>query len=159
MLAFTLVPALAQINRLTGIPDNSRRFRLLGHVHPLARAANDTGRVDASATISNVTLNFAPTAEQQAALDDLLTRQQTPGAPEYHHWLTPEEFADRFGVSFSDLAAVKSWAEAQGLAVNSMARSRTWISVSGTAAQMETAFRTELHRYLVNGETHFSNAT
>jgi uncharacterized protein (TIGR03437 family) len=158
-VAFTVLPAVSQTNRLAGIPDDSRRFRLQGHVHPLARAANDTGKVDASATISNVTLNFAPTAEQQAALDDLLARQQTPGAPEYHHWLTPEEFADRFGVSFSDLAAVKSWAEAQGLTVSSVARSRTWIGVSGTAAQMETAFRTELHRYLVNGETHFSNST
>jgi uncharacterized protein (TIGR03437 family) len=158
-LAFTVSPSVAQTNRLSAIPDNSRHFRLQGHVHPLTRAANDAGRVDPSATISNVTLNFAPTAEQQAALDEFLASQQTPGSPDYHHWLTPEEFADRFGVSFSDMAAVKSWAEAQGLTVNSMARSRTWISVSGTAAQMESAFQTEMHRYLVNGETHFSNAT
>jgi uncharacterized protein (TIGR03437 family) len=158
-LAFVVIPSVAQTNRLTGIPDNSRQFRLQGHVHPLARAANDAGRLDASAVISDVTLNFAPTAEQQAALDEFLANQQTPGSPDYHHWLTPEEFADRFGVSFSDMAAVKSWAEAQGLTVNSMARSRTWMSVSGTEVQMETAFRTELHRYVVNGETHFSNAT
>ncbi|HWD00602.1 MAG TPA: protease pro-enzyme activation domain-containing protein [Candidatus Sulfopaludibacter sp.] len=135
------------------------RFRLQGHVHPLATAANDVGRLDPAATISNVTMNFAPTADQQTALDDLLVRQRTPGSPDYQHWLTPDEYADRFGASFADVASVKGWLEAQGFTVNTMARSRTWISFTGTAAQIEGAFQTQMHQYLVNGETHIANAS
>ena len=40
----------------------------------------------------------------------------------------------------------------------SVARGRGWIAVSGTAAQVETAFQTEIHNYLVDGETHYANA-
>src|SRR4051812_47881883 len=103
MAIFGLTSAHAQRNRLTRVPANSKRFKLAGHVHPLATAANDSGLFDASEQLSDVTLSFAPTAEQQAALDDLLTRQRTAGDPEYHKWLTPEEYADRFGVSPSDV--------------------------------------------------------
>ena len=39
-----------------------------------------------------------------------------------------------------------------------MSRSATRVSFDGTAAQVEAAFRTEIHSYLVNGETHFANA-
>jgi uncharacterized protein (TIGR03437 family) len=102
---------------------------------------------------------FAPSAEQQAALDKLLSDQQTPGTPDYHRWLTPEQFADRFGLSPADLGTVRAWLENQGLTVESVARSRSWISFSGTAGQVETAFQTEIHRYLENGETHFANST
>ena len=38
---------------------------------------------------------FAPTADQQTALDELLVRQQTAGSPDYHRWLSPEEYARR----------------------------------------------------------------
>ncbi len=39
-----------------------------------------------------------------------------------------------------------------------MARGRHWITFSGTAEQVGRAFHTGIHRYRVNGETHFANA-
>ena len=81
--------------------------------------------------------------------------QQTPGSPNYHHWLTPEEYGQRFGVSDADLGKITQWLQEQGLQVTSVARGRNWIVASGTAAQVETAFQTEIHTYLVDGETHF----
>src|SRR5215831_2444695 len=158
----TLCPfgaADAQANRLPGVPDNSHRFRLEGQVHPLALTANDAGRVDSSTTLTNITLTFAPSADQQTALEALLARQQTPGSPDYHRWLTAEEYADRFGISQSDLDSIKSWLQSQGFTTTQIARSRTWISVSGTAAQVDTAFQTEMHRYQANGQMHFANSS
>ncbi len=40
-----------------------------------------------------------------------------------------------------------------------MARGRNWISFNGTAAQVQSAFGTEIHSYNVNGELHYANAT
>jgi subtilase family serine protease len=40
---------------------------------------------------------FRPTDIQQAELDKLLEQQQDPSSPNYHRWLSPDEFADRFG--------------------------------------------------------------
>src|SRR4051812_31227309 len=159
ILSCTFLPSLvAQRSRISPV-DNSRRAALPGHIHPRVALSEDRGRIDASLPISNVTIAFAPTADQQNALDELLARQQTSGSPDYHRWLSPEDYAERFGVSEGDLGTVRAWLESQGLSVTSVARSRTWISFSGAAGQIESAFQTELHQYVENGESHFANAS
>jgi subtilase family serine protease len=40
-----------------------------------------------------------------------------------------------------------------------LARGRNWISFTGTAAQVQSAFGTEIHRFNVNGELHYANST
>ncbi len=59
----------------------------------------------------------------------------------------------------ADLGKITQWLQQQGLQVVSVARGRNWIAVSGTAAQVESAFQTEIHNYLVDGETHYANAS
>lgn len=135
------------------------RAILRGHVHPKARPEFDQGRVSPVRPLSFVTLTLAQSAVQQADLDQLLRDQQTPGSPSYHHWLTPEEFAQRFGASQADVDRVTAWLQSQGLTVSAVGRGRNWIAFSGQAAQIEGAFQTELHTFVVNGETHFANTT
>lgn len=151
--------AVAQESRITARIDNSKRITLAGHMTPRARAANDTGRVSPSLMLERVTLTFAPSASQKAALDQLLAEQQDPASPNYHHWLTPEVYGQRFGASDADIAKISAWLQSQGLTVQGVARGRSWIAFSGSAAQIETAFQTELHQYSVNGVTHYANAT
>ncbi len=151
--------AMAQTSRIVQPIDNAVRTTLTGHLHPKATAANDQGRVAPSLAMSYITLTLAPSANQQASLDKLLAEQQTPSSPNYRRWLTPEEYGARFGASDADLSKITQWLQQQGLQVLSMARGRDWIAVSGTAAQVEAAFQTEVHSYLVDGETHFANAT
>ena len=123
-------------------------------------AASDQGRVDPALSLSYITVALAPSASQQADLEKLLVDQQTPGSPNYHQkWLSPEEYAQRFGVSDADIAKITQWLQGQGLKVLSVARAKNWIAASGTAAQVETAFQTEIHTYAADGETHYANAT
>jgi uncharacterized protein (TIGR03437 family) len=131
---------------------------LKGNSNPQARPEFDRGLVDASLHLDGITLNFKPTAEQHSAIQELLKQQQDPASAKYHQWLQPEEFADRFGLSPSDLAKVAAWAESQGFRVEYEAHTRTWIRISGSAAHVQSAFQLELHRYAVDGETHFANA-
>jgi len=151
--------AMAQSSRITQPPDNRKRAVLTGNLHPKALPANDRGRVTPSLAIPYITLALAPSASQQTELDKLLLDQQTPGSPNYRHWLTPEEYGQRFGLSDADLAQITQWLQGQGLQVVSVARGRNSIAASGTAAQVEAAFQTEIHSYLVDGETHFANAS
>ena len=153
------IHAYAQANRITSPVENAKRFTLAGHVPPRARAEFDQGRVSPSLVLTHITVALAPSAQQQADLTNLLAAQQNPSTPDYHHWLTPEQYAARFGASEGDLSQIKSWLEAQGLSVTGVARGRNWISADGTAAQVERAFQTEIHEYVVDGETHFANAT
>jgi uncharacterized protein (TIGR03437 family) len=158
-LCFLPMRAPAQPNRIARGIDNSRRTLLAGNRSPKARPEYDQGPVSPSLEIPRVTLALAQSAEQAAALDQLLAEQQTPGSPNYHKWLTPEEFAQRFGVNQADLNQITAWLGAQGLTVTGVATGRNWVTVSGPASRIQQAFQTELHRYVVDGETHFANAT
>ncbi len=151
--------AQAQQRRITKPIDISRRTVLAGHVHPKATPENDRGRVAPSLKLSYVTITLTQSAAQKADLQKLLADQQNPSSPDYHHWLTPAQYADRFGVAPQDIAQIQQWLRGQGLTIAAVAQGRNWIAVNGTAAQFESAFATEIHQYVVDGETHFANAT
>jgi len=135
------------------------RIFLGGHRPPQATSENDVGRVSSALTLQNVSLFLKPSAAQQADLDALLARQQDPASPDYHKWLTPDQYAARFGASQSDIDKVVGWLSSENMQSISVARGRNIISFSGSARQIEHAFGTELHRYNVHGEMHFANAS
>lgn len=127
--------------------------------HALARAEFDQGRVEGSMRIARAAMMFKLAPTQQAALDKLLAEQQDPHSANYRQWLTPEQYASRFGMSDADLAKVSAWLKSEGLSVDGVSRARTAVFFSGSASQVEGAFRTELHRYLVDGQVSLANAT
>ncbi len=146
-------------NRISQAPSDAASFRLRGNVAPRIAAATDVGTAAASMPLSGMTIAFSRTQAQQDSLDALLAQQQDPSSPNYHKWLTPEQFADRFALSQSDMDKVEAWLKAQGFGIVDRARSRTSITFSGTAAQVAAAFHTQIHRYQANGDEHFANAT
>ncbi len=155
----SLANAQQPANRILQPIDVGAAVALPGSVSPRVQAGRDLGQLNAGAPIAGITLWFQPTAKQKAQLDALIQAQQTPGSPLYHAWLTPEEYASRFGLSDADLARVENWLESQGFNIDRVSNSRTSITFSGTAGQVASAFQTELHRYQVGAETHFANAT
>jgi subtilase family serine protease len=125
---------------------------------PRARADLDRGPVAAAMPIENMSIVFSRTAAQQAELDQLLAEQQDQNSANYHKWLTPEEFGNRFGLGEEDVKYVAGWLITQGFTVNEIARSRTWISFRGNAAQVEAAFQRPIHNYVVDGVLHYAPA-
>ena len=154
---FGLAAVQAQTaSRIAGAIDASQQSMLQGSRHPLPAGAAATGRLEGATPLPGMTLRFSMTAAQQADLTMLLAQQQNPTSAQYHRWLTPEQFAARFGVSDADLAKTTAWLEQQGFTVQGPNQSRTQIVFSGTAAQAEQAFSTELDRYTVAGESVFA---
>jgi uncharacterized protein (TIGR03437 family) len=149
---------LAQPDRIAAPIDARRTVVLKGHIHPLAQPRFDQGPVEPAFRVGYVTLVLKKTAAQQAALEQLLQEQQDPASPSYHDWLTPEQYADRFGLSQSDLDKISGWLQSQGFTVEYAARGRNWLSFSGTAGQVRTALHTDIHRYSMDGEMHFAAA-
>jgi len=149
----------AQSDRIGPRIDNSRMIVLAGHVPPRARPEFDQGPVAASFPMQAVTIYLKPSADQQTSLQQLLAGQQNPASADYHKWLTPEQYAARFGVSQNDVSKISAWLQSQGLQVQRVARSRTWIEFSGTAQQVGDTLRTQIHQYLENGELHYANST
>lgn len=145
--------------RISQAIDPNNTVVLPHSVSPRIAPQFQTGSVSPATPIGGITLVFQPSPQQKAALDALVQAQQTPGSPEYHQWLTPAEYAARFGMSASDLAQVESWLESQGFNIDSVSASRVSITFSGTAEQVQNAFQTQLNRYLVDGRQHWANAT
>jgi subtilase family serine protease len=150
--------AWAQRDRLSWEIHDSDRVILQGSVHPLAQPQFDQGPVDPNFALGTMVLGFRKTQQQQAELDQLLIDLQDRNSPRYHQWLTPEEYADRFGISEADIAKMNAWLEASGFKVLTVSRGRDMIMFSGAAQQVEQVFRTPIHRYKVNGKEHHAAA-
>jgi Pro-kumamolisin, activation domain/Bacterial Ig-like domain (group 3) len=148
----------AQERRIAGPIEASRTIVLKGNRNPRALAANDEGPLDPFTRIPYMRLTLKPTPQQTADLETLLEAQRDPSSSDYHRWLTPEEFGERFGASQNDIGKLRAWLESAGFTVEQTARARNWIAFSGTAGQIERTFRTAIHRYESGGEAHFANA-
>lgn len=153
-----VIAAHAQPDRIRGAIDNTPTVVISGNTSPLARAGIDQGPVQPSFPLPAMSLELKPSAMQEAALQQLLADQQNPSSPVYHHWLTPDQYADRFGLSQLDINKISAWLESQGFKVQRVGRSRTEIGFSGTAQQVENAFHTQIHQYLNDGKLHYANA-
>jgi subtilase family serine protease len=159
LLTLSASTLLAQRNRISGTVDSNRRVALRGHVHPRAQIQDDQGPVAPSMPLPYVSLVLKPSASQEAELTQLLAEQQDPSSPNYHRWLTPEEFADRFGASQDDIDKIVSWLRDQSRTVISVGRARNSVAFRGDAAQVESAFGIKIHHYQLKGARHFANAS
>ncbi len=158
LAALTALTLSAQVSRIHGPIDTGRTATVRGQVHPYARSEFDQGVVEAAFPLDDLSIVLAPSDRQQKDLEAFLQALQDPASPDFERWLTPEQFANRFGPSPSDYAQVVGWLEAQGFSVHGQVPSRNWISFGGTAALARQAFGVEIHRYQVNGQTHFANS-
>ncbi len=146
-------------DRITSFVDDEQRITLLGNRHPLATAQYDAGPVSSTYRMDRMLLTLLPDAAQQEALLELLEAQHNPESPYYHQWLTPKQYGELFGVSEADAAQVTGWLQAHGMDVEEVTAGRRSIVFSGTAAQVESAFYTQIHTYKIAGEVHHANAT
>ncbi|MGH9746868.1 MAG: Ig-like domain repeat protein [Candidatus Acidiferrales bacterium] len=139
--------------------EESKLTVLRGNTYPLALAKYDRGAAPASLPMQRMLLVLKRSAEQEAALDTLLDQQQDKSSPNYHAWLTPEQFGQQFGPADQDIQTVTAWLQLQGFQIARVSNGRTVIEFSGTAAQVQSAFHTEIHKYAVNNEDHWANAS
>ncbi len=128
------------------------------HPNPAGMYA-DQGRLAPSTAMGPMSLVLTSSDAQIYALHSLLDQQQDKSSPYYHQWLTPESFGASFGAASSDITAVTSWLQDAGFTVQSIAKGARIIRFTGTSGQVESAFHTEMHTVLVDGESHRMNTT
>jgi uncharacterized protein (TIGR03437 family) len=160
MLSALCPVALAEPHdRLTVPLDSGKLVRLGASRNPGIDKLTDEGAVAPTERIRGLRFRFKPTAGQSAALERLLDDQQNAASPLYHAWLTPEEYADRFGLSQKDLERISDWLESEGFQIETTACSRTWIAFNATAGQIRRTFKTEIHRFRADGQRHYANTS
>src|SRR5712664_810053 len=143
--------------RITQAIDEARMVQLKGNVHPLARAEFDQGAVSNATPMKRMMLLLQRSPEQEAALQQLMAEQMSKDSPNFQKWLTPEEFGRRFGPADADIQTVTGWLASQGFTEIKVAPGRNVIEFSGNAGQVRNAFRTDIHKFVVNGENRQAN--
>jgi subtilase family serine protease len=138
--------------------DDSSLVTLHGNTHPYATAKFDQGAVDSSLTMHRMLLLLQRSPAQESALEELLQEQQDKTSPNFHQWLTPEQFGAQFGPSQQDIQTISLWLQSHGFQVNSVAKGGILIDFTGTAAQVEQTFHTPIHKYQVQGTQYYANS-
>src|SRR6266567_1000985 len=150
-------PAVAA--RITQAIDETQLVRLKGNVHPLARPEFDQGLVSDATTMKRMMLLLKRSPEQEAALQQFMAEQMSKESPNYHRWLTPQQFGAQFGPADADLQAVTGWLSSHGFTAIRVAPGRNVIEFSGNVGQVRSAFHTEIHKFVANGEERQSNTS
>ena len=145
--------------RITQAIDETQLVRLKGNVHPLARPEFDKGVVSDAMPAKRMLLLLKRSVDQESALAELMIDHQNAASPNYHKWLTPEQFGAKFGPADVDIQTVVSWLESYGFQVAKVSKGKIAIEFSGTAGQVREAFHTQIHKFLVNGEVHVANVS
>lgn len=145
--------------RITQAIDPANMVVLKGNVHPLAQAQFDRGPAPSSLALNRMLLVLKRSPDQEAALESLLDQQQDKSSPNFHKWLTPQQFGQQFGPADQDIQAITSWLQSYGFQVAGVSQGRTVIEFSGTAGQLQQAFHTTIHKYSINRRDYWANST
>lgn len=122
-----------------------------------AHASYDRGPVAASMVLHNMSVFLQVGDARRGDLEHFVASQQDPGSQNYHRWLTPEQYAERFGAPDAAVAKVAAWLQSQGMTNVRAARGRMFVSFSGSAGSVASAFQTEIHEFDVRGVRHYAS--
>jgi subtilase family serine protease len=144
--------------QITQAVDDTKLTVLPGNVHPLARSEFDRGAAPASLAMDHMQLVLKRSAKQEQALNSLLAQQQDRSSANYHQWITAAQ-AGEFGPADADIQKISSWLASHGFHIDAVSQGRTAIEFSGTAGEVEQAFHTTIHRYVLpDGTEHWANS-
>ena len=103
-----------------------------------------------------ITLNY----RDEAGLNALVDAIATPGSPQFHQYLTQEEFNARFAPTQADHDRVVAALQHAGFSITRTYENRTVIDASGSAAAVAAYFGTPIHIVAQSGHgTRYANTT
>jgi len=118
--------------------------RLSGHVPAGISQWQTTG---APASTQRLDLAIGLPLRYQAQLTKFLDQLCDPASPNWHHFLTPEQFTEQFGPTASDYEALMAFAQTNGFTITGTPSNRMLLKVNATVAQIESAFHVHLRQY------------
>jgi hypothetical protein len=143
--------------RLAQPIDESKRFSVAGNTRPEAKASNDRGAVVDHFALEHMFLQLRRSPDQEKTLETFIDQLHDPKSPNFHQWITAQEFGEKYGLAQEDLAIITGWLESHGFTVGAVYPNRMVIDFSGTAGQVRQTFHTEIHHLEVNGIEHIAN--
>jgi subtilase family serine protease len=145
-LSTSVLPVVALVAIVSGLCYAQSQTLMTRHTRDevLARTAPLVGHMNPT---QNLELTLVLQHRNQPELDQLLRDLYDRNNPAYRHFLTVEQFTERFGPTREDYETVKSWARENGLKILSTARNRQILRVSGNVQAIEAALNVQMSVY------------
>jgi kumamolisin len=130
-----LSSAMAQTTARTAVP------------YPTAgmSRALDRGALTAQPSAGQISVTIVLKLSDQDEAENLLQSLNTPGDPQFHQFLTADQFAERFAPAQGDVAKVVARLASYGLVVERT--TALTLRATGLPADLEHAFAVSLHSY------------
>jgi subtilase family serine protease len=119
-----------------------------GSVAPFASHTRATGDVPGSQRLS-IQLWLRP---QVAAAQSFATAVSTPGSALFHHYVSPDGYAARFGATSGEANAVESWLRAEGFTGVQASPERSYVRATAPTSTIDAALHTRLELYPSSAE-------
>ncbi len=127
-----------QIMSMSGLP---------GHVPSWARPSNLSATPVSSVAPLQILLLLRRSPDVEAAFEQLLADQQTPGSPVFHQSVAPSRIGSLYGPTLHDIEAIKAWAQSEGLTVGKLSPTHMTLELKGTTTAVESALRVHFNNY------------
>jgi subtilase family serine protease len=95
----------------------------------------------------------------QAAFDELVRQMYDKSSPNYHRFLTLEQYHANFAPTAREAAAVREFLTGRNLTISSVDKNNHYISAQGRIADVQDAFKVQINRFKINGEIRRMNVT
>lgn len=115
-----------------------------GHVPAAVSKARSVGRLASS---EHLDLALGLPLRNQDELSHLLQELYDPASTNYHRYLTPEQFAGRFGPTEKDYQSLMAFARTNGLSITATHSNRTLLDVKGSVTDIERLLHITLRLY------------
>lgn len=126
--------------------------------------SNNTPRLPSNARIlgpenaaKSMTVTLWLKQHNKAELDALVKQMYQKGSPNYHKFLTRDQYNARFAPTAQDAAAVRTFLTSRGLKIVSTDKNNHFVSAQGRVGDVQNAFHVQISRVMVNGETRRMN--
>src|SRR5579875_1713123 len=127
----------------------------VGQTPPRPAGAADRGPTSKGRKLS-LTVVLRPS--DAAALARCASGVSTRGSADYHHFLAPSSFAERFGAPAAGITAVRQWLGSEGFSVGDTSANNLSIPVTGTVKDVQSAFGVSIHDFILRSGRHaFAN--
>jgi hypothetical protein len=155
---FTVLAVGQRRPAITAI-DDSNRLTLHHTTHGLATAGRELSPAEPTLRMERMLLLLGPSEDVQPQVRALIDSQHDKKSANFHKWLTPEQFGERFGPAQQDIDAITNWLQQKGFDTIKPSRGRGTIEFSGTAGTVQQAFGTQMRYYQFKGEKHLANSS
>lgn len=124
------------------------------HIPRIAEKFKDRGKRKAK---NKIDIAIAFKLNNEAELLERLQAVYNPASPEFHKYITPQEFRDRYGATPTQIKEVENFLKAQGIEPKELSANALVLRARGDTSVMSSAFAAEIHDFVdEKGNSYFA---